>query len=175
MPSLRNPQHEAFAQAAAVPGMRLIDAYATAGYVPRRGNPDRLARHPKVAARIKELQSDVDPADLANLERIHEKIIDVAWRVRAAAGNRDAAARRANDARELAAALDREADDSRWLADSFDHDARLEADLVQRMSVDVAKLSAADHVLARVALEHSSARATEAMQRAAVLDRGQMI
>ena len=151
MPPLPNPQHEAFAQAAAAPGVKLVDAYAAAGYVPRRGNPGRLARHPKVAARIKELQSDVDPADLANLERIHERLLEVAWRVRAAAGNRDAAARGGNDARQLASALDREAGNSRWSAGSWDREG-------VGMTAGVGKWSVA--------------RANEERQRAAALDRG---
>jgi hypothetical protein len=153
MAPLRNPKHEAFAQAAAVPGVKLVDAYAAAGYVPRRGNPGRLARHSQVAARIAELRADVDPADLANLERIHEKMLEVAWRVRAAAGNRDAAARCGNDARQLAAALDREAGNSRWSADLVDHVAR-----VGKRFAGVDKWSAS--------------RANEERQRAAALDRG---
>jgi hypothetical protein len=70
MPPLLDPQQEAFAQAAAVPGVRLIEAYEIAGYVPRRGNPNRLARRPKVAERIEELRSKVTEADLANLEAL---------------------------------------------------------------------------------------------------------
>jgi hypothetical protein len=105
MPRLCNTKHEAFAQAVAA-DVSLSDAYEHAGFVRRRGNPNRLARHPKVAARIAELQSHVRPADLVNLEYIQAKVQEIGPQIPRAAGNRDAASRLANNLRRVAAALD---------------------------------------------------------------------
>jgi hypothetical protein len=105
MPRLHNVKHEAFAQAVAAE-MSLADAYEHAGFVRRRGNPNRLARRPKVKARITELQSLVFPADLANLEYLRAKVLAIGAQIPDAAGNRDAASRLANDLRRIARALD---------------------------------------------------------------------
>src|SRR5271165_6559528 len=76
MPTLRDPRHEAFAQARAK-GALLIDAYESAGFVRHRGHPSRLALKDKVAERIAELcasQTDIDDTSplglLASLRRI---------------------------------------------------------------------------------------------------------
>ncbi|MDB5481986.1 MAG: hypothetical protein JWO83_3039 [Caulobacteraceae bacterium] len=76
MPTLRDPRHEAFAQARAR-GALLIDAYESAGFVRHRGHPSRLALKDEVADRIAELRAsqteaeDVSPAGLlASLRRI---------------------------------------------------------------------------------------------------------
>jgi type IV pilus biogenesis protein CpaD/CtpE len=105
LPRLYNPKHEAFAQAVAA-DMGLSDAYERAGFVRRRGNPNRLARRPKVKARIEELQSLVLPVDLANLEYLQAKTLAIGAQIPDAASNRDAASRLANDLRRIARALD---------------------------------------------------------------------
>jgi hypothetical protein len=76
MPALRDPRHEAFAQARAK-GALLIDAYESAGFVRHRGHPSRLALKDNVAERIAELralQTDVEDTSplglLASLRRI---------------------------------------------------------------------------------------------------------
>jgi type IV pilus biogenesis protein CpaD/CtpE len=108
MPRLHNVKRETFAQAVAA-DMSLGDAYEHAGFVRRRGNPKRLARHPKVAARIAELQSHVSPADLTNLLHLQAKVFEIGSQIPGAAGNRDAASRFANDLRRIATALDQHA------------------------------------------------------------------
>jgi hypothetical protein len=105
MPRLYNPNHEAFAQSVAA-DMGLADAYEHAGFVRRRGNPNRLARRPKVKDRIEELRSLVLPADLANLEYLQAKTLAVGTQILDVAGNRDATSRLANDLRRIARALD---------------------------------------------------------------------
>jgi hypothetical protein len=76
MPALRDPRHEAFAQARAK-GALLIDAYESAGFVRHRGHPSRLALKHDVAWRIAELRAsqteieDTTPRGLvASLRRI---------------------------------------------------------------------------------------------------------
>jgi len=76
MPALRDPRHEAFAQARAK-GALLIDAYEGAGFVRHRGHPSRLALKDNVAERIAELrvmQTDIEDTSplglLASLRRI---------------------------------------------------------------------------------------------------------
>jgi hypothetical protein len=76
MPALRDPRHEAFAQARAK-GARLDDAYEAAGYVLAKGHSSRMAARPEVAERIAELralQADEEavslPAVIAALMRI---------------------------------------------------------------------------------------------------------
>jgi phage terminase small subunit len=64
MPALRDPRHEAFAQARAK-GALLIDAYESAGFVRHRGHPSRLALKLDVAHRIAELRADSPPAPCA--------------------------------------------------------------------------------------------------------------
>jgi hypothetical protein len=108
MARLSNFKHEAFAQAVAGDA-GLSDAYEHAGFVRRRGNPNRLARHPKVAARITELQSHICPTDVVNLEYIQAKLREICPQIPAAVGNRDAASRLANDLRRIATALNQHA------------------------------------------------------------------
>ena len=76
MPTLRDPRHEAFAQARAR-GALLIDAYESAGFVRHRGHPSRLALKDEVADRIAELRASQTEAEdvslhglLASLRRI---------------------------------------------------------------------------------------------------------
>jgi hypothetical protein len=76
MPALRDPRHEAFAQARAK-GALLIDAYESAGFVRHRGHPSRLALKAEVADRIAELRASQTEAEdvslaglLASLRRI---------------------------------------------------------------------------------------------------------
>ena len=57
MGALGNPKHEIFAQHVAA-GMPPREAYTSAGFVPSRANFHRLAKKPKVAARIRELIED---------------------------------------------------------------------------------------------------------------------
>lgn len=108
MALLLNPKHEAFAQAVAA-GCGLLDAYERAGFVRAYGNPNRLARRPKVAARIAELQSQISPADLVNIEYIQAKVIALNAEILGAATDRDALARIANDLHHLAEALNLQA------------------------------------------------------------------
>ena len=54
MPALQNPQHEKFAQARAE-FVERIKAYQQAGFVPDRGNANRLEKRTEVKARIAEL------------------------------------------------------------------------------------------------------------------------
>lgn len=51
MPTLANHRYEAFAQACAKDAL-LNDAYESAGFVPHRGHPSRLAYRTEVAERI---------------------------------------------------------------------------------------------------------------------------
>jgi hypothetical protein len=106
MPGLYKLKHDAFAQNVAA-GIEIKDAYEQAGYVRRRGNPNRLARRPHVAARIEELRSQIHPDDIVNTQRVHARLL-LAELLRSA-GNRDAAARIANDLRQLALAIDQQA------------------------------------------------------------------
>ena len=76
MPALRDPRHEAFAQARAK-GALLIDACESAGFVRHRGHPSRLALKDEVAERIAELRASQTEAEdvslaglLASLRRI---------------------------------------------------------------------------------------------------------
>jgi hypothetical protein len=57
MGALGNPKHEIFAQHVAA-GMPPREAYTRAGFEPSRANFHRLAKKPKVAARIRELIDD---------------------------------------------------------------------------------------------------------------------
>ena len=57
MGTLGNPKHEIFAQHVAA-GMPPREAYTRAGFEPSRANFHRLAKKPKVAARIRELIDD---------------------------------------------------------------------------------------------------------------------
>jgi hypothetical protein len=62
MPTLENPRYENFAQARAK-GALLNDAYESAGFVPHRGHPSRLAYRAEVAERIAELRAAQTLAD----------------------------------------------------------------------------------------------------------------
>ena len=106
MPRLYKPKHELFAHLVAAGVVDINDAYERAGYVRRRGNPYRLSRKPEVAARIQELRSEIDPADLRTTQHVHAKPLEVAAELLRTAGNRDMAARIANDLRRLAQVLD---------------------------------------------------------------------
>jgi hypothetical protein len=57
MPPLRNPRHEAFAQALAR-GVPAVKAYVEAGYKPNSGNPSVLKRDQRVEKRVDELQEE---------------------------------------------------------------------------------------------------------------------
>ena len=56
MPTLQNPQHEAFAQARSRT-VSLEDAFENAGYSPDRSHACRLAKRDDVSARIAELRA----------------------------------------------------------------------------------------------------------------------
>jgi hypothetical protein len=57
MPVLKNPRHEAFAQALAR-GMSAAAAYAEVGYRPHRHNAATLARKKHISVRVSELQEE---------------------------------------------------------------------------------------------------------------------
>jgi hypothetical protein len=105
MTQLRKPQHERYAQLVAA-GVSLMGAYEAAGYTPARGNPNRLARKPMVAARIKELESDISPVDASSIAFVRAKLIVIADEINQAGSNRTTFSRAANDLRRLSRALD---------------------------------------------------------------------
>jgi phage terminase small subunit len=57
MPALKNPRHEAFAQALAR-GMSAAAAYGQAGFKPHRANAATLARKKHISVRVVELQEE---------------------------------------------------------------------------------------------------------------------
>jgi phage terminase small subunit len=57
MPVLKNPRHEAFAEALAR-GMSASAAYAEVGYRPHRHNAATLARKKHISERVSELQEE---------------------------------------------------------------------------------------------------------------------
>ena len=57
MSALKNPRHEAFAQAPAR-GVPAAKAYVEAGYKPDRGNACALKQAQNVSARINEIQEE---------------------------------------------------------------------------------------------------------------------
>jgi phage terminase small subunit len=59
-----NPKEEAFAQAVAR-GMNYVEAAKLAGYAGDRGNSSRMARRPKIAARILEIRATLPPPESA--------------------------------------------------------------------------------------------------------------
>lgn len=72
MPVLKNPKHEAFAQAIAK-GKPQLEAYTNAGYKPSEPHASRLASDGKVATRVAEIQQKAaDRVDitLASLTRM---------------------------------------------------------------------------------------------------------
>jgi hypothetical protein len=106
MTTLYKPQHERFARFVAN-GISLKDAFEKAGYVPRRGNPGRLARHPDVARRIAELKAELQPSDAASIEFFKRKLVSVAEEVgRADGDDRAIFSRAAADLRQLAGSFD---------------------------------------------------------------------
>lgn len=69
---LKNPKHEAFAQAmAAVPktGLTLVECYAQAGFKGDRKNASRLAKRGDILTRIGEIQAKVSAKVEVSLER----------------------------------------------------------------------------------------------------------
>jgi hypothetical protein len=105
---------DGFAQLVAAGVVEINDAYERAGYVRRCGNPYRLARKPGVAARIQELRSEIDPGDVRTAEHVHAKLLEIAAELLRTAGNRDAAARIANDLRRLVWVIEHLAGVSIW-------------------------------------------------------------
>jgi hypothetical protein len=57
MPALKNPRHEAFAQAVAR-GMSAAAAYGQVGFKPHRANAATLARKEHISVRVAELQEE---------------------------------------------------------------------------------------------------------------------
>ena len=57
MPALKNPRHEAFAQAVAR-GMSAAAAYGQVGFRPHRANAATLARKKHISVRVAELQEE---------------------------------------------------------------------------------------------------------------------
>ena len=57
MPALKNPRHEAFAQALAR-GMSAAAAYGQVGFKPHRANAATLARKKHISVRVAELQEE---------------------------------------------------------------------------------------------------------------------
>jgi hypothetical protein len=57
MPALKNPRHEAFAQALAC-GMSAAAAYGQVGFKPHRANAATLARKKHISVRVAELQEE---------------------------------------------------------------------------------------------------------------------
>lgn len=67
MAALKDPQHEKFASELAELKAP-IEAYKLAGYVPDRGNANRLARKPHVRARVQQLLDEA--AEYADIRRV---------------------------------------------------------------------------------------------------------
>src|SRR4051794_13186792 len=67
MSALKDPQHEKFALELAELKAP-VDAYKAAGYVPDRGNANRLARKPHIQTRVAELLNEA--AEYANIRRV---------------------------------------------------------------------------------------------------------
>jgi hypothetical protein len=104
MQRLYNLKHEAFAQLMAT-GVEVNDAYEQAGYVRRRGNPGRLARKPRVAARIQELKWP----HVLTLEYLREKVLASVANLPSVMGDREAAAELASELRCFALAIEQQA------------------------------------------------------------------
>jgi hypothetical protein len=106
MTTLHKPQHERFAQFIAN-GVSLKDAFERAGYVPRRGNPGRLARRPDVARRIAELEAELNPYNAASIDFFRSKLVGIADEIAEAdASNVAIFSRAAAGLRELARSFD---------------------------------------------------------------------
>lgn len=67
MGALRNPQYEKFAVELSEL-KKPIEAYGAAGFVPHRGNAERLSRRKEVVARVRELLDEA--AEFANIRRV---------------------------------------------------------------------------------------------------------
>ena len=67
MAALKDPQHERFASELAEL-KQPIEAYKAAGYVPDRGNANRLARKPHIRARVADLLNEA--AEYADIRRV---------------------------------------------------------------------------------------------------------
>lgn len=67
MSALKDPQYEKFASELAEL-KPAIEAYKTAGFVPHRGNANRLARRPEIKARVKQLLDEA--AEYADIRRV---------------------------------------------------------------------------------------------------------
>jgi hypothetical protein len=86
-------------------GLMLQMLMSKVGYVRRRGNPGRLARKPRVAARIQELKSP----DVVNLEYLREKVLASIANLPSVVGDREAAAEVASELRRFALAIEQQA------------------------------------------------------------------
>jgi hypothetical protein len=131
MTQLHQPKHERFARLMAT-GVSLKDAFERAGYVPRRGNPGRLARRPDVARRIAELKAELSPYDAASIDFFKRKLVSIAEEVaRANADDRTIFSRAAADLRQLAGSFDNlggiDPDPSAGLLQAFAADSHSEA------------------------------------------------
>jgi hypothetical protein len=67
MPALKDPQYEKMANELAELKAP-IEAYKLAGFVPHRGNANRLARRPEIKARVAELLNEA--AEYADIRRV---------------------------------------------------------------------------------------------------------
>jgi hypothetical protein len=77
MPILKNPRHEAFAQARAK-GAVLEDAFEDAGFAPDRGHASRLAARDEVAERIAELKAEQAEIDGASTRSVIAALLRLA-------------------------------------------------------------------------------------------------
>jgi len=77
MPTLHNPQHEAFAQARAK-SASLQDAFEDAGFPPDRSHACRLAKRDDVAARVGELRAAREKAEQSEPQAIIDALIRMA-------------------------------------------------------------------------------------------------
>lgn len=75
MPVLKNPKHEAFAQALAK-GKTQDEAYAEAGYKPSRHHASRLATKGNIGARLAELLSKVAAKTEITMERLVDMLLE---------------------------------------------------------------------------------------------------
>ena len=73
MAILKNPKHEAFAQARAR-GLSIDRAYEEAGYKPNRGNAARMNTNEGVTARIAELQAETRAEHGVTVATIDEQL-----------------------------------------------------------------------------------------------------
>jgi phage terminase small subunit len=76
MPVLKNPKHEAFAQARAK-GRSIDAAYAEAGFKPHRGNAARLSAIESVSARVAELTERTAQRAEIDIERVLRELVSL--------------------------------------------------------------------------------------------------